>query len=51
LYNVRNTADFTGGARTDYPSGAHELSGVHVAQSLVFCVVFCPFVMFNLTIV
>ena len=34
----------TGGARTAYPSGAHELisgfSGVRVARSLVFRVVF-----------
>ena len=35
----------TCGAGTTYPSGAHELSpvfnGVHVARTLVFCVMFC----------
>ena len=36
---------FSNGAETVYPSGAHEFiiifSKVHVARSLVFCVVFC----------
>ena len=42
---------------TAEPSGAHELtlviSGVRIAQSLVFCVVFCRslFVLFRLAIV
>ena len=45
----------TCGAENAYPSGALEFtpdfSGVHVAQSLVFCVVFCIslFVLFLLT--
>jgi hypothetical protein len=45
----------TCGAENTYPSGALEFtpdfSGVHVAQSFVFCVVFCIslFVLFLLT--
>ena len=54
--NKSNTTDATCGAGYAYPSGAPEfipvLSGIHVAQSLVVCVVFvdhcCPYVVFLL---
>ena len=43
--NKSNAAGATCGGSTTYPSGAPEFtqifSGVHVAQSLVFCVLFC----------
>jgi uncharacterized membrane protein YbhN (UPF0104 family) len=44
--NKRNTTGATCGAGTAYPSGALEsphpvFSGVRVARSLVFCVLFC----------
>ena len=43
--NKSKTTSSISGARTAYPSGAHKLTpgfcGVRVAQSLVFCVVFC----------
>ena len=43
--NQGNTTGVTSGARTAYPSEAPEFtpgfSGVRVARSLVFCVVFC----------
>jgi hypothetical protein len=57
--NKGNTTDATCGAGYTYPSGAPELipvlSGIRVAQFLVFCVVFvdhcCPYVLFLLFIV
>ena len=43
--NKSKTTSSISGARTAYPSGAHKLipgfCGVRVAQSLVFCAVFC----------
>jgi len=40
-----DTTEITCGAGTAYPSRAHDfivgLCGVHVARSLVFCVMFC----------
>ena len=39
-----NMSVATSGAVTPYPSGAPEFIGICVAQSLVFCVVFCTLV-------
>ena len=51
--NTSNTADAISGAGTVYTSGAHEFtpvfSGVRVAQSLIFCVVFFRLMLFLLS--
>jgi len=43
MFNMSNTTVATSGAGTTYPSGAHDFisgfSRIHVAQSLVFCVI------------
>jgi len=45
VYNESKTMGATSGAGTAYLSGAPEFtpvfSGIHVSQSLVFCVLFC----------